>query len=138
MRVVLDTNILIAAFIARGVCSDLLEHCIREHEIITSEFILNEFREQLLGKFKYAVAQADAATELLRSKMVVTTPIPLDAPVCRDADDDMILATALTASAPCIVTGDKDLLDIQQFQTVDIIRPRDFANYETTHPADTD
>ena len=137
MRVVLDTNVLIAAFIARGVCTDLLEHCIREHEIITSEFILNEFREQLLGKFKYAVAQADAATDLLRSKMTIITPIPLDAPVCRDTDDDMILATALTGSAPCIVTGDKDLLDVQQFQTIDIIRPRDFANYEAMHLADS-
>ncbi len=27
MRVVLDTNVLIAAFIARGVCSVILEHC---------------------------------------------------------------------------------------------------------------
>ena len=30
MKIVLDTNVLIAAFIARGVCSDLLEHCARQ------------------------------------------------------------------------------------------------------------
>ena len=39
MRVVLDTNVLIAALITRGVCSDLLEHCFRRHEIVLSEFI---------------------------------------------------------------------------------------------------
>jgi putative PIN family toxin of toxin-antitoxin system len=45
MKVVLDTNVLIAAFITRGSSSDLLEHCIRQHEIVTSEFILDEFRQ---------------------------------------------------------------------------------------------
>ena len=44
MKVVLDTNVLIAAFITKGVCSELLEHCLRRHEIIMSEFILDEFR----------------------------------------------------------------------------------------------
>jgi predicted nucleic acid-binding protein len=29
MRLVLDANVLIAAFVARGVCAELLEHCVR-------------------------------------------------------------------------------------------------------------
>ena len=51
--------------------------------------------------------------------------------------DLLVASTALAASAPCIVTGDKDLLDMQQFQTIDIIRPREFASYEAIHLADT-
>ena len=58
MKIALDTNVLIAAFIARGVCNDLLEHCVRRHELVTSEFILNEFREKLTGKFKFTHEEA--------------------------------------------------------------------------------
>jgi uncharacterized protein len=50
--------------------------------------------------------------------------------VCRDADDDLILGTALAANADCLITGDKDLLVLQQFQGIDILRPGDFADYE--------
>ena len=42
MKVALDTNVLIAAFITKGVCSELLEHCLRRHEIIMSEFIVSK------------------------------------------------------------------------------------------------
>jgi len=53
MKLALDTNVLIAALIARGVCSDLLEHCVQQHEIVTSDFILGELRENLIHKFRY-------------------------------------------------------------------------------------
>lgn len=63
MRVVLDTNVLIAAFIARGVCSELLEHCVRHHTLATSEFILNEFREKLTSKFRFTSEEAGAVLQ---------------------------------------------------------------------------
>lgn len=40
MKLVLDTNVLIAALIARGICADLLEHCVLSHTIVVSEFRL--------------------------------------------------------------------------------------------------
>jgi uncharacterized protein len=46
MNVVLDTNVLIAAFI-EGFCHTLVEQCLRVHSVIVSEFILNEVRETL-------------------------------------------------------------------------------------------
>ena len=48
MRIVLDTNVLIAAFVSRGVCHELLEHCERQHQLISSGFILREFEDKLL------------------------------------------------------------------------------------------
>lgn len=60
----------------------------------------------------------------------MVTPQPLDQPVCRDPDDDFILATAVTGRADCLVTGDKDLLVIRRYETVEIVRPADFAEYE--------
>jgi predicted nucleic acid-binding protein len=49
MKVVLDTNVLIAAFIARGACNELFEHCLQHHRIVASPSILTELREHLAG-----------------------------------------------------------------------------------------
>jgi|YNPBryBLVA2012_1023415.scaffolds.fasta_scaffold00408_1 putative PIN family toxin of toxin-antitoxin system len=130
MRVVLDTNVLIAAFIARGICSAVLEHCVRQHTLVTSDFILNEFREHLIRKFKYSEEEVEEAARLLRLRMEVVTPVELGTTVCRDPDDDTVLGTAIAGNAACIVTGDNDLLIIQQFRKVDIVRPAEFAEYE--------
>ena len=130
MRIVLDTNVLIAGFIARGVCHQLLEHCISHHDLVISEFILNEVREKLVGKFKYTSEVAGEVINLLRSRMEFATPASLDKPVCRDADDDNILATAVAGNCECIITGDKDLLMLKQFQGIDILSPSDFQGYE--------
>lgn len=132
MRVVLDTNVLIAAFIARGVCSDLLEHCVRRHTLVTSDFILTEFRGTLTSKFKFTDDEAGSAAALLLSRMDMVKPNALPAPVCRDRDDDTVLATAMTGNCDCIVTGDKDLLVLTRFGDVDILNPADFMKYEAT------
>ncbi len=101
MKVLLDTNVLIAAFITRGVCSDLLEHCMRRHGLVTSQFILSEFHEQLIGKFKFSAEEVDEAIELLRSKMEVVAPASLASPICRDPDDDAVLGTAIPNQGTC-------------------------------------
>ena len=134
MKLVLDTNVLIAALIARGVCSELLEHCVLTHTIVASEFILGELRGHLVGKFKYTDQDADEAIALLESQMQIVTPISLDQPVCRDPDDDQILATAIAGQAECIVTGDKDLLVLQRFKAIEILSPSDFADFEIEKP----
>jgi putative PIN family toxin of toxin-antitoxin system len=130
MKVVLDTNVLIAAFITRGVCSDVFEHCVRHHTLVTSDFILKEYRENLVHKFKYSEEKVEEAVKLLCSRMEVVAPADLATAVCRDPDDDAILGTAIAGKAACIVTGDNDLLIIKKFRTVDIVRPAEFAEYE--------
>jgi putative PIN family toxin of toxin-antitoxin system len=130
VRIVLDTNVLIAAFIARGVCHQLLEYCISNHDLAISEFILDEVREKLVVKFKYTSEVADETVKLLRSQMELVSPIPLDRPVCRDADDDNILVAAVAGNCECIITGDKDLLVLKRFQDIDILSPGEFQAYE--------
>jgi len=137
MKVVFDTNVLIAAFITRGVCSDVLEHCVRYHRLVTSDFILSEFHENLVYKFKYSEEEVEEAVKLLCSRMEMVTPADLGTAVCRDPDDDAILGTAIAGKATCIVTGDNDLLIIKQFRTVDIVRPAEFAEYEAAKTEET-
>lgn len=74
MRIVLATNVLIAALIARGVCAELLEHCVSTHTMVTSDFILGELRGHLIGKFKYTDQDASDAIALLESQVEIVTP----------------------------------------------------------------
>ena len=130
MNLVLDTNVLIAAFISQGSCHTLVERCLTIHSCITSEFILNELREKLTEKFKYSDKDAAAVETLLRSKMQVVEVAPLEKNICRDPDDDQVLGTAVSGKATCIVTGDKDLLTLKKFGTIDILSPSEFMDYE--------
>jgi uncharacterized protein len=130
MRIVLDTNVLIASLISRGKCYALVENSLKVHEIISSKFILDELAEKLQKKFKYEIEDINEALSIFRSKMEIVIPSQLEQQVCRDIDDDWILATALAGKAQCIVTGDKDLLAIARFENIDIVAPVDFQAYE--------
>jgi uncharacterized protein len=131
VRLVFDTNVLIAAFMtSSGHCSQLLDHCLRSHRFVTSEFILGELREKLVRKFKYSPAEASAAIGFVVVSAELVTPEPLPAPVCRDPDDDHVLATAVTGKSRCIVTGDRDLLTLGSHAGIAILSPRDFWAFE--------
>lgn len=130
MNILFDTNVLIAGLITRGVCSNLLDHCLRVHTVFTSEFIVQELREHLTGKFKYDITDADAAINLLLEKMMLVAPNSFPVSVCRDPSDDAILAAALAGKCVCVITGDKDLLTLERFQAIDILSPSAFWAYE--------
>jgi len=130
MKIVFDTNVLIAAFISRGACTELLEYCVRQHDLATSEFILKEFRNKLLTRFKISRREVAQAVALLRTRMLVVEPADLGERICRDPDDDWVLATAVAAEGRCVVTGDKDLLIIRRFQDIEIVSPNQFWRFE--------
>jgi putative PIN family toxin of toxin-antitoxin system len=131
MRIVLDTNVLVAAFIAHGNCNELLEYCIVNHEVVVSKFILDELVDVLTRKFDFTRAEARIVIRLLRTRTHLVDPAPLPIPVCRDPDDDTILATARTAECDAIVTGDKDLTDLQRYEGVSILTPSEFWQFES-------
>jgi putative PIN family toxin of toxin-antitoxin system len=131
MRLVLDANVLIAAFVARGVCAELLEHSVREHEPVTSAAIVEEVRRNLVGKTKVTATQGDQAVRLLRTRLEVVEPVALGAQVCRDPDDDVVLGTAIAGRCDVVVTGDKDLLDLVSYRDITIVLPRGFWSFES-------
>ena len=130
MKIVLDTNVLISALITRGVCRDLLEHCVQRHQIIISDFILDEIRENLQNKFHFDPQEVGEAIVLLSAEMQTITPALIEQPVCRDRQDDMILATAIAGKVDCIITGDKDLLVLKEYGPVRILHPAEFVDFE--------
>lgn len=107
-----------------------VEHCVRRHGIIVSDFILNELRQHLVDKFKFLSEEAAEVIRLARERATVVVPADLGEPICRDWDDDVVLGTAIAAGAHCILTGDADLLVVGRLQSADIVRPSRFADYE--------
>ncbi|MFO8014364.1 MAG: putative toxin-antitoxin system toxin component, PIN family [Phycisphaerae bacterium] len=126
MKVVLDTNVLVAAFAARGLCEAVLEVCLTGHDLALSEHILTELRRHLRRTLKVPPAHADAVVAFLREQAEVVRPADVPADACRDPSDLPVLGTAVAAEADCLVTGDADLLDLDAYEGVAILSPRAF------------
>lgn len=116
---------MIPGLVANGVCRDIVKRHLPTCELVTSRVLLNELAEKLREKFGLDPGELPLL-KIYADEAVVVKPKPLPEPVCRDADDDALLATALAGHAEFIVSGDKDLLVLGEFQGVKILSPRQF------------
>jgi len=128
MKIVLDANVVVAAFATRGLCESILELCFHSHEIMLCEDLLDEILRNLRQKIELPGGIVEDIGKLLREHASIVSPIPLAADLCRDPDDVKILGLAIAANADCIVTGDKDLFILEKFQGIPILTPRSFSN----------
>jgi putative PIN family toxin of toxin-antitoxin system len=125
--------ILVAALVARGTCSDLLEHCVRQHVIISSQPLLDELRDGLERKFRQRAIDIRSALQLFAETFTLVTPDALDLPTCRDRDDDVVLATALAGECAAIISCDQDLLVLDPFRGIRVRAPSAFWKWESEH-----
>lgn len=132
MRVVLDTNVFVAAVVADGLCRDLVRVRVLPHTIITSEPLLRELRATLRNKFAAGPDELPLLSQLNEEAEIIR-PARLRERVCRDKDDDVVLVTALAGKADVIVTGDDDLLVLKEFRRVRILSPRQFLELLDRH-----
>jgi len=128
LRAVSDTNVLIAAFVTEGICAKLLIRARRRNfDLMLCKGILQEFKAVLKKKFAASPHDTTEALTLLSEAALEiqgrTDPIT---PICRDSDDDLILACARQADADYIVTGDEDLLVLKNYEGISIVSPREF------------
>jgi len=126
VKVVLDTNVILAGLATHGLCEAVVAVCLDQHDIAFSDAILSEVREHLSDKFKMPAARVEEIVEFLKAHCENVTPAEVPADACRDADDRAVLGTALAAQAECLITGDKDLLSLGSFQEIAILSPREF------------
>ncbi len=124
IKVVLDTNVIIAAFVARGLSNSVFELCIDKYEVIISEYIIKEISEKLTEKIKIPEEKVNEIIGFLRDSCTIFNYKSLKESICRDKKDDEILALAKGSSCKYIVTGDKDLLVLINFDDIKIINPR--------------
>ena len=123
MRVVYDTNVLAPILLRRGEILKLKHH-VKDNNVtvITSEFILNELAEALRLKLGMTKQRAKASSSAFIKISQVVKPTIIE-PVTRDPDDDYILATAIAGNANHIVTLDEDLLVLEEYKGIKIIKP---------------
>lgn len=129
MRAVIDTNVLLSGLLWRGAPHELLEQ-VRNGELtlISSPALLSELTDVISRpKFDAILMRSNTSRsrtldELHRLAEVIEPP-PLPKPVCRDADDDVVLATAIAGQADLIVSGDDDLLSLKIHQNIPIVTP---------------
>jgi uncharacterized protein len=123
-KIVLDTNVIIAAFTARGLANSVFELCLGKFEIIISDYILNEVSDKLTGKLKVPPEIVNEIINFLRGCCTIAEYALLEENVCRDSKDDNMLALARSSKSKYIVTGDKDLLALNKFEKTQIVNPR--------------
>lgn len=125
MKVVLDTNVLLAAFGTRGLCEALFTACLEAHEVVTSEHILHELKRHLTRAFRMPAQQAEDIVAFMRESSELVEPAPVPKAACRDKDDLPVLGTAVSAHADLLVTGDRDLLALERYEGIPIVTPRE-------------
>ena len=134
LRVVVDTNVLISGLfgIKNSPSAQILD-AIRAQKIIlvTSPLILEEVgdvinREKVVKLTKMSPKDRTDFIEKLIGRSDVTPGIQLSQMVSRDTKDDKFLACAVEANADYVVTGDKDLLDLENYAGINIVTPREF------------
>ena len=126
MRVFLDTNVLVSAVATRGLCADVLQTVLAEHQLVLGEAVLGELQRVLRQKLRLSTDIAHEMDEFLRGEAELVDDAPtLDLQV-RDPDDALVLAEAVAGKVDILVTGDRDLLDLAEGSPVRVVTPRGF------------
>ena len=126
MRVCLDTNVLVSAVATRGLCADLFQTVLADHQLIVGETVLQELRRVLQQKIHLPRPTILELESFLRRHAEVVVDAPPIAVKLRDASDLPVLAEAVAGAADVLVTGDRDLLVAANRASVAILAPRAF------------
>ena len=126
MKAVVDSSVLVSAFLTgQGAAGALLVAGLQgRFEVYVSDQILVETTRRLLGseklkaRYGYTEAEIRRYVDRLSAAVTVLSGFPAIEPACRDPDDDHVLAAALAADADCVITGDRDLLELGTYQGV--------------------
>lgn len=126
MRVFLDTNVLVSAFASRGLCADLFELVLLEHDLVLGRSVLRELRKALRTKVRLPEARAAGIESFVSEEAIriVTRAKAADVPV--EAADAVVLGEALAGEAEVFVTGDAALLELGSVENLPLVSPRRF------------
>jgi putative PIN family toxin of toxin-antitoxin system len=126
---VLDTNLLVSRLLVpSGTAAKAVDHALARGILLVSEATLQEL-VTVLGRSKFdPYVSREDRQQFIRLLGGVARVVPITTPIraCRDPKDDKFLEVAVHGEARAIITGDADLLDLDPFHGVRIVRPADF------------
>ena len=124
MRILLDTNVLVAAFATRGFCLDILQLVLAEHRLVVGETIVEELERILGEKLRLPATRVREVVRFVRDQADIVTPVAPATWPDTDPDDRWIAAAAIVGAVDVLVTGDRDLLDARPAAGLRIVTPR--------------
>lgn len=129
MKIVVDTNVLISGVFFGGYPRTILKSIVmKEISACASTDIINEYDEivQEMIERKQGHLNSDLLAPLIQTLEIIEPQERIKA--SRDPDDDKFLECAKAAKALYIVSGDKDLLVLEKFESIEIITAKDFCD----------
>lgn len=137
MRVVLDTNVLISAFLFPGGAPEAV-YCLALEgriELVTSLPLLAELGRVLSTKFGWEDSMAEEAVAQVARIALVVEPSERGSAVKADPADDRVLEAAAEGRVEAIVSGHRHLLRLGTWREITVLDPGTFlATYEQGHP----
>lgn len=131
LRVVLDTNLLVSYLLTRGKTMTSIVDFWENGGIVVlvSPSIVDELVEvvQRPRLRQHMTVNPQVLIDLIQSDAVYTSDDLALPGASRDPKDDKFLACAVEGGADYIVSGDGDLLALENFRGVAIVRPADFV-----------
>lgn len=124
MRVFLDTNVLVSGFATRGLCAELYERLLTEHDVVIGEPVVAEVLNIMRRKFragKELLRKVEAELQLL--EIVPAQQIAPKLPI-KDREDLWIISCALAGKVDCFVTGDAELPGLGKVKSMPLFSPR--------------
>ena len=133
LRIVIDNNVLVSQFLLPdSVPGQAFQKAYRHHTLVSSLPLLVELAEVLSRKKFDGYATRAEREEFLKNisltAVLVETPTRVSA--CRDPKDNQVLEAAVNGDAQIIITGDQDLLNLDPFHGIRILRPADYLQLE--------
>lgn len=129
-KVVIDTNVLISAFMFSGMPNQVLQEVIKEKcDLYLSHEILNEFLHVLSRpKFQLTEPQVKLFYEELIHITNIVYPQKKLKIVKVDPSDDILFECALEAGSGFLISGNRHVLNIGHYRTTKVITPREYID----------
>ena len=127
-RLVVDTNVVLSALLFPGSTSSRALHQAQRCIVLASNATRQEL-EMVMDRSRFdryvdRETRRRLSAEYLAATVTVIIPFPIRA--CRDPRDDKFLEVAVYGHADVIVTGDRDLLELNPFREIAILTPAEY------------
>ena len=127
MRIVIDTNVVASAIFFGGRPAALLRMVItRTLSAVATEEILDEYQETVNYLMKKYSEKLDEFSLIPVVSAMEIIPVSHNIHVCRDPDDDKFISCAVDGQCYYIVSGDKDLLTLGNYENIRILTVSEF------------
>ena len=129
MRVVIDTNIIVSAYL--GGTLEIILRAIKAgtFKLVVSEAIVSEYLKVLARpKFRIERDEYDDFAALVVRKAEFVRPLETITAVEADPTDNKFLEAAIAAQVDLVVSGDQHLLGLKEFRSIRILTAREFID----------